>query len=238
MTVRSTRIALIYPAADAVLACTATRLAADGYHVIACQLPGCAPESLPPDSASIRLTSVDVTKPDETGTLVKTCADEFGGVDALILGGSLSTGADALRAWTDCVDGFLPQLERNAGRVVSVLSSAGKYRSGYFRPAGETSSRQNEAMVNGAILGMTRQRALESGRTGVRFNAVVTGLLEDAPEVEAMSDRERRFLIEEIPLRRFGRPEEIAAAIAFLASPAANYLTGDSLDVNGGWWLS
>ncbi len=62
------------------------------------------------------------------------------------------------------------------------------------------------------------------------------------PETEAvwrgLSERDRQFLSEEISLQRLGEPEEVAAVVEFLASPASSYVTGTAIDVNGGWWMS
>jgi NAD(P)-dependent dehydrogenase (short-subunit alcohol dehydrogenase family) len=176
----------------------------------------------------------------------------LGRLDALVLGCEARTvdlseanalnvaeiGNGAVNVWLKHLFDAMPMLERSKGRVVSVLSSPGRYRSGYFKPEKETVSHAPQALANGAILGLTRQLSLELAPRGISLNAVVAGVLEDSAELSILSDRERRFLMEEISLGRPGRPEEVAAAISFLASPASKYIAGDALDVNGGWWMS
>jgi NAD(P)-dependent dehydrogenase (short-subunit alcohol dehydrogenase family) len=214
-------VAIVVQSQIAVLAAAAQRLAAEGYRVIS------------EDVAALH------------------SFDEVNRLDALILGCEAlpvesnvapelvaKIGNDAVATWLNWVCAATPALERSKGRVVSVLSSPGRYRSSYFRPKNETASHAPRALANGAILGLTRQFALEWAPRGIRLNAVVAGVLENAAELQLLTDRERVFLMEEISLGRPGRPEEIAAAISFLASPASNYVTGDALDVNGGWWMS
>jgi 3-oxoacyl-[acyl-carrier protein] reductase len=126
-----------------------------------------------------------------------------------------------------------------SGRIVHLVSSTARYRSGYF--LAPPRSRAQEAAAGGALLALTRQLALELAPRRIRVNAVVAGLIEGSvgrPEWLAMSDRERRFVLQEISLGRLGRPDEVAAAVEFLALDASSYVTGTAIDVNGGWWMS
>jgi NAD(P)-dependent dehydrogenase (short-subunit alcohol dehydrogenase family) len=242
-------VALVIQVSNPVLNCAARRFARNGLRVLGCPVSDISPHSLP-DEVDI-VSPGDLSRPDEANALAALVLERFGRLDVLVLAPEFPMTSDfqgvsdvveranvALRVWNNCVNACVPHMSRTGGRIVSVVSSPGKYRSGYFSPAARTSSPNPEALVNGAILGMIRQKALECGPLKIRVNAVVYGILEGSPELSGMNDRERRFLLEEISLRRFGTADEVAAVIAFLASPAADYITGDALDVNGGWWMS
>jgi NAD(P)-dependent dehydrogenase (short-subunit alcohol dehydrogenase family) len=244
-----TPVVLVIQVSNPILACAARRFARNGLRVLGCHVSDISSDG-PPDEVNI-VNAGDLSRPDEANALAALAIERFGRLDVLVLAPeyprtSELQGADdvveranvVLRAWNNCVDASLPHMSRTGGRIVSLLSSPGKYRSGYFSPAARISSPNPEALVNGAILGMVRQKALECGPLRIRVNAVVAGMLDGSPELASMNERERRFLLEEISLRRFGTADEVAGVIAFLASPAADYITGDALDVNGGWWMS
>jgi 3-oxoacyl-[acyl-carrier protein] reductase len=248
-------VALVTEASNPILAATARRLADDGLRVLACHtaVPAAQPMGADSDDGTSGVFCGDLSIPAEAARLAETALERYGHIDVLVLGpaapprhhrpGSsekspLDLGTEPLQPWINCVEALLPELERSRGRIVSIVHSAARYRSGYFRPQNETSSATSEALTHSAIFGLTRQLTLELTPKGVRLNVVVAGLVEDAKELEAMTDQERRFLLEEISLRRLGRPDEVAAVAAFLASDASMYVTGNAIDVNGGWWMS
>jgi 3-oxoacyl-[acyl-carrier protein] reductase len=93
------------------------------------------------------------------------------------------------------------------------------------------------AAAKAGILGLTRNAAGELGSDNIRVNAVCPGLIDTDAQRAGLSDAMRAVLAGQAPLRRVGRPEEIAAAVAFLASDDASYLTGQTLHVNGGIYM-
>lgn len=237
-----------------ILAAAAIMLATSGIQVIACDLEADRAQAVVDEGrhlAPIVPFTGDLSSKDETDRLISSTLDRFGRIDILLNGpvvpagivwpgadtGLLDAGLAGLRTWVNCVEAAAPVLS-SGGRIVSVVTSAGQYRSGYFLLQNNLLSAMPEALVNGSILGMTRQLALELATRKIRVNAVVTGLMEGSEEFEAMTAREREYVLEEISLRRLGTPKEVASVIAFLVSRASNYVTGDAIDVNGGWWMS
>jgi NAD(P)-dependent dehydrogenase (short-subunit alcohol dehydrogenase family) len=120
---------------------------------------------------------------------------------------------------------------RRSGRIVNIAST---------EALGATATNSPYSAAKGGVLGFTKALAIENGRYGITVNAVAPGpietpLLMAAPE--ALGDIGKRIvdtMIGSTNLRRLGHPDEVAAAIAFLASDDASYVTGQSLGVSGG----
>jgi 3-oxoacyl-[acyl-carrier protein] reductase len=114
------------------------------------------------------------------------------------------------------------------GRIISISSVVGAAGN-----AGQT----NYSAAKAGLLGFTKSLAREVGARGITVNAVAPGFI-DTDMTKALPEAQREALQKDIPLNRLGQPEEIAAAVAFLASPDAGYITGETLHVNGGMYMA
>jgi len=232
--------------ASGIGAATCRRLAADGARVAVTDLnvDGARVVAGEVDGAAFEL---DVRSPEQIRAAVEGTEAELGPVDVLVNNAGYDewawfTNTDAelwqrllavnlvgVIACTHAVLGGMQ--ERRRGRIVNVASEAGR--------VGSSGSAVYSA-AKGGVLGFTKAIAIENGRYGITCNAVAPGpietpLLMAAPE--ALGDIGKRIvdtMIGSTNLRRLGQPDEVAAAIAFLASDDASYVTGQSLGVSGG----
>ena len=119
-------------------------------------------------------------------------------------------------------------MKARSGRVINITSVVGSSGN-----AGQI----NYAAAKAGIGGLTRALALEIGSRGITVNCVAPGFI-DTDMTRVLTDAQRDALLRQIPLGRLGNPEDVAAAVAFLASPQAAYITGATLHVNGGMYMS
>jgi 3-oxoacyl-[acyl-carrier protein] reductase len=114
------------------------------------------------------------------------------------------------------------------GRIINITSVVG---------AAGNPGQANYAAAKAAVVGMTKSLARELGSRNITVNCVAPGFI-DTDMTRALSEEQRKALLEQIPLGRLGTPQDVAAAVAYLASPAGGYVTGAVLHVNGGMYMS
>lgn len=228
------RICIVTGAAQGIGAATVAKLAAEGATVVACdrraqEVPG----------AALAL-AVDVTDRAAVDAMVAEVVARFGRVDVLVNNAGITKDArlvkmtieqfDAvidvnLRGVFHCTQAVAPlMLERGAGVILNASSVVGIY--GNY---GQT----NYAASKFGVIGFTKTWARELGPKGVRVNAVAPGFIE-TPILQTIPDKVLDHMREQVPLKRLGRPEEIAAVYAFLASDDASYVNGAVIEVSGG----
>ena len=121
-----------------------------------------------------------------------------------------------------------PMTKARVGRIISIASVVGAMGN-----AGQT----NYSAAKAGIMGFTKSLAREVGSRNITVNCVAPGFI-DTDMTRALPEAQRQALMEHIPLGRLGNVQDIAAAVAFLASPQAAYITGVTLHVNGGMYMS
>jgi 3-oxoacyl-[acyl-carrier protein] reductase len=176
--------------------------------------------------------------------LVAAIEKEFGAVSILVNNAGITQDNLLLRMkdaeWDAVVDTDLKAVFRlcravlrgmmkaRAGRIISITSVVG---------ASGNPGQVNYAAAKAGVAGLTRALAREIGSRGITVNCVAPGFI-DTDMTRALSEAQRGALLGQIPLGRLGRVEDVAAAVVFLASPGAAYVTGTTLHVNGGMYMS
>jgi 3-oxoacyl-[acyl-carrier protein] reductase len=186
------------------------------------------------------IVDLDVTQAPAWKAAVETIVAADGRIDVLVNNaghhedGLLGTMPAA--AWTSVIASNLdatfhgcqavlpPMISQRHGRIINISSL-----SALLAPAGQT----NYAAAKAGVLALTQALAKEVARLGITVNAVCPGFIE-TDALRAMGEEERKAAQGRVPMRRFGKPGEVAAAVVFLASPAASYITGATLKVDGG----
>jgi 3-oxoacyl-[acyl-carrier protein] reductase len=183
---------------------------------------------------------LDVRNADQCDALIK----EIGDVAILVNNAGITRDNLALRMkdedWDEVIDTNLRAIFRLSravmrgmmkarwGRIINITSVVG---------ASGNAGQANYAAAKAGVVGMTKSLARELGSRNITVNCVAPGFI-DTDMTRALSDEQRKALLESIPLGRLGTPQDVAAAVAYLASPAGGYVTGAVLHVNGGMYMS
>ena len=126
-----------------------------------------------------------------------------------------------------CKAGVRHLMKTRRGRIINITSVVG---------ATGNAGQSNYAAAKAGVIGFTRALARELAGRAITVNAVAPGFI-DTDMTAGLSDKQRELLLADIPMKRLGTVHDVAAAVAFLASPAAAYITGETLHVNGGMYM-
>ena len=240
-------IALISGASRGIGKATALELGREGAVVIgtATSVSGAEAISKYLDEHGIKGKGVvlNVTSQESIDSVIEQVTTEFGTVSILVNNAGITRDNLLMRMkdeeWNDIIDTNLGSVFRMSkaclrgmmkarkGRIISVASVVGETGN-----AGQA----NYAAAKAGIFGFTKSMAREVASRNITVNAVAPGFI-DTDMTRVLPDEQKEALLNQIPLNRLGKADEIAAAIAFLASPAAGYITGFTLDVNGGMYM-
>ncbi|TXF13567.1 3-oxoacyl-ACP reductase FabG [Pelomicrobium methylotrophicum] len=241
------KVCIITGAGRGIGKATALKFATEGAKVIVCDV---TPEWIDETVREIRDADgeamgfiVDVRDRESIARMVQSVVATYGRIDCLVNNAGIVRDAQ-LKNMTDeqfdqvidinlkgvynCTKAVVDvMLRQQSGVILNTASVVGLY--GNF---GQT----NYAASKAAVIGMVKTWARELGRKGIRANAVCPGFIQ-TPILSSMPDRVLAAMEEKVPLGRLGRPEEIAATFAFLASDEASYINGAVIEVSGGMSL-
>jgi 3-oxoacyl-[acyl-carrier protein] reductase len=225
----------------------AERLAGAGAGLLLCARDGAAVEraaaTLAQGGAKVVATAADVGRPADAERLVEACLTQFGRLDILVNNAGIARDALLLRMKPEDWDAVLAvnltgafhctraalraMVKQRAGRIINVTSVVG-----VMGNAGQA----NYVAAKAGLIGLTKAAAREVASRGITVNAVAPGFIE-TEMTAALPAAAREGYRTQIPLGRFGSPGEVAEVVAFLASDAAAYITGQVIHVNGGLWM-
>ena len=188
--------------------------------------------------------ALDVNDAAQIESVLKAISEQFGDVSVLVNNAGITRDTLLMRMSEDDWDSVLltnlksvfrmsqavlrPMMKARAGRIINISSVVG-----HMGNAGQV----NYAAAKAGMAGFTKSLAREVGSRGITVNCVAPGFI-DTDMTRALSEEQRDDLLKHIPLGRLGQVQDIAAAVSFLASPAASYISGETLHVNGGMYMA
>lgn len=220
----------------------AEELLNQGYHVIAtyCRSEAQAEVMRTVLGNQVEVKRADVSSQDEVDAFFNEVLNQYGRLDVLVNNAGITNdksfhkmGANEWHEVIDvnlngtfyCCNRAIPMMrEKNFGRIINISSIVGQ--KGNFGQA-------NYAASKAGLLGLTKTLALENAMKGITVNAICPGFIE-TDMVSVIPEQMKTKIQEEIPMKRFGTPQEVARAVKFLVSEDAAYITGQELNVNGG----
>lgn len=188
--------------------------------------------------------ALNVTEQDNIDAVLKQIGEDFSAPTILVNNAGITRDNLLMRMkdeeWNDIINTNLtsvfrmsksclrPMMKARTGRVITIASVVGETGN-----PGQT----NYAAAKAGIFGFTKSMAREVASRGITVNAVAPGFI-DTDMTKGLPEEQKEALLQSIPASRLGLPEEIAAAVVFLASEGAAYITGSTLDVNGGMYMN
>jgi len=247
MTQDTTRIALVTGASRGIGAAIAATLAGQGFKVIGTATSEGGAEAISQALSAFagsKGVKLDVNDGAGVDALIDSIVKEHGGLHVLVNNAGITRDNLSMRMkdedWDAVIDTNLKAVFRTSravmrtmmkqrhGRIINITSVVG---------ASGNPGQANYAAAKAGVAGMTRALARELGSRNITVNCVAPGFI-DTDMTKALSEEQHAALKAQIPLGRLGQPQDIAEAVAFLASDKASYITGTELHVNGGMFMN
>ena len=188
--------------------------------------------------------ALDVNDAAQVEAVLKEISDKFGEIAILVNNAGVTRDTLLMRMKEDDWDMVMstnlksvfrlsqavlrPMMKARYGRIINISSVVG-----HSGNAGQT----NYSAAKAGMTGFTKSLAQEVGSRGITVNCVAPGFI-DTDMTRELPEEQRNRLLQQIPLGRLGQVDDIAAAVAFLASPTAGYISGETLHVNGGMYMA
>ena len=241
-------VALVTGASRGIGRAIAEQLARAGATVVGTATSAAGAEAITARLAEIgargKGVAFDVRDAAGTDALIDAIVKDYGKLSVLVNNAGITRDTLALRMkdddWAAVVDTNLSgvfrlsravmrgMMKAKHGRIINVTSVVG---------ATGNAGQANYAAAKAGIAGMAKALAREVGSRGITVNCVAPGFI-DTDMTRALNEQQTQALLGQIPLGRLGHPDDIGAAVVFLASPAAAYITGTTLHVNGGMFMN
>ena len=239
-------IALVTGASRGIGKAIAERLAADGATVIGTATTDQGAETISEylEAAGGKGMRLDVTDDASVAAVIKQIGGDFGAVSILVNNAGITKDNLLMMMkqdqWDDVINTNLTAVYRlskavlrsmmkaRQGRIINIASVVG---------ATGNPGQTNYSATKAGLLGFTKSLAREIGSRSITVNAVAPGFI-DTDMTRKLGAEQRDALIAQIPLNKLGEPGDVANAVAFLASPEAAYITGETLHVNGGMHMA
>ncbi len=201
-------------------------------------------DNLKKENPSIKTKKFDISQHSKTEKFIEEVTLELGGLDILINNAGINLDTLSLRMkeeeWKKVIDvnltstflltkyGIKQMLKNKFGRVINITSVVG--HSGNL---GQT----NYAASKAGIIGMSKSLALEYAKKNITINCISPGFITTDMTMN-IADKMREYLISRIPMGKLGTGDDISGCVAFLSSDSASYITGETIHVNGGMYMS
>ncbi len=239
MKLRDLRV-LVTAGASGIGLATARAFVREGARVHVCDVDRAALDGLARTDASLSRSVCDVADPDQVTRLFETVVAALGGLDVLVNNAGITR--DNLfvqlkdEEWDQVIDVNLTatfrlaraavrgMMRRRFGRVIGITSVVG---------VTGNPGQGNYAASKAGMIGMVKSVAAEYARRGVTANCVAPGFI-STPMTDKLNEKQRDTILGRVPAGRLGSAEDVAAAVVYLASNEASYVTGQTLHVNGG----